>query len=685
MPEAIERTSNVDPATALGRTTQAVLQLVAQASATGTLALIVEDLHWADASSIDYLSALAASIEGTRCLLIVTFRPGSDPPWGAQSRIKRLLLEPLGSQDAKQLVDTLEGIALLSEHQLTQVLARGEGNPFFLQELVRAVAHGSDEDVPGDVFDVLGARIDRLDPDDKDLLRIASVIGREFMLDLVEEIAQPQSHSRPRFDRMVALGFVAPSGPHRFAFIHALTQEVAYNGMLTQDRKRLHTAAAQRLSAKAGSAEDGCEEIARHHLQGTDPASAVPFLETSIGKAMRVHAMEEANAFFVDALRLLEAEEATPDNVVRRVTLILQEFPVFHFTDRHDEYAALIERYAPVVDAFGEPASRGPFLAQRGHRLWISAQYDEALRALEEGAKLCATADDHANAAHAECMASWTHNWRGDFELAEHHGREALRHLEMCPVPLLQTYSNVTLLLADIFRGHWDSARAHGERAREAGAAAGDDGMMSFGGAFWSSAVLGNGEAEEAISIAERAMAEAPTDYFRGWAAAYMAAAMCRAGRVEEALPILEQATEFARVSHHISGYLIIALFLVEARLLSGATDSARQLAESLLAQAREVGVPIVEASSKLLLGEVDMAEGDTATALERFCGAVAQCELIDARDTWCHARFGEGRALAARGETDAARAAMEAALDEYERLGTHGAPARVRQAIEAI
>ena len=685
LPEAIERTSNVDPATILGRTTQAILQLVAQASAAGTLVLIIEDLHWADASSITYLSALAASIEGTRCLLVVTFRPGSDPPWGEQSRISRLLLEPLGAQHAKQLVDTLEEITQLSEDQLAQVLARGEGNPFFLQELVRAVAHGSDDDVPGDVFDVLGARIDRLEPDDKDLLRIASVVGRAFTLDLVEEIAELQSHSRPRFDRMMALGFVAPSGSNRFTFMHALTQEVAYNGMLTQDRKRLHTEVAERLSAKAPSAEEGCEEIARHYLLGIDPHSAVPFLETSIGKAMRIHAMEEADGFFIDALRLLEEEEETPDNIVRRVTLILQEFPVFHFTHRHDTYAALIERYAPVVDALGVPALHGPFLAQRGHRLWVSAQYDEALRALEEGAKLCAAADDHANAAHAECMASWTCGYLGHFEQAEHHGSAALRHLEMCPVPLLQTYTNVAMLLADAHRGLWDSARAHGEHARDAGITAGDEGMAAFGGAFLSFAVAASGHAEEAVGIAERTLAAAPTDYFRGWAAAYMATAMCRIGRTDDALPILEQATEFARVSHYVSGYMVIAVYLVEARLLSGATGSARVLAESLLAQAREAGVPPVEASSKLLLGEIDMAEGNAAAALAHYRRAISQCDDIGARDTWSHARFGEGRALAACGEKDAARPVMESALDAYERLGTHGAPDRVRQAIETM
>ena len=209
--------------------------------------------------------------------------------------------------------------------------------------------------------------------------------------------------------------------------------------------------------------------------------------------------------------------------------------------------------------------------------------------------------------------------------------------------------------------------------------------MASFGGAFLSFVVLASGEPEEAVSIAERALANAPTDYFRGWAAAYMAAAMCRAGRVDEALPILEQATEFARISHHVSGYITIALLVIEARLMSGQIKSARELAENLRAEAREFGARIIESGSELLLGEIDMAEGDATAALKHFRGAAEQFEQIDARDGWSHARFGEGRALAARGETAAARSAMEAALNEYERLGTHGAPARVRQAIESM
>ena len=78
---------------------------------------------------------------------------------------------------------------------LGNVLARGEGNPFFIEELVRAGAHGGD-DIPGDVLDVLGARIDRLAADDRDLLRIGAVIGHEFSLDLVEEVAGGTTRAR---------------------------------------------------------------------------------------------------------------------------------------------------------------------------------------------------------------------------------------------------------------------------------------------------------------------------------------------------------------------------------------------------------------------------------------------------------------------------------------------------------
>lgn len=679
LPQSIARISGMDPATARGRTTQALAELVGQAATEQILVLVIEDLHWADASSMEYLVDVSAAVSGASALLVTTFRPGPNPSWSAGSRLERIRLAPLDRSEGESLVRGLPNGDALSDDQLQHVLARGEGNPFFLEELLLAPEHGSVE-VPGDVTDVIGARIDRLDPDDKDLLRTAAVIGRGFDLDLVEDIAALRAPAQPNMERLMALGFLEPTeDARRFRFVHALTQEVAYDGMLSPDRRRWHTAVAERQAERAASAEQACEEIARHHLLGNTRRKAIPFLELAVAKAIRGHALEAAHGFFNEALGLLEAEEPTPENVARRIALVLQEFPVFHFTHRNKEYAELIERYFPIVEEVGASALRGPFLAQRGHRMWVAARYDEAVQMLEEAVRLCDEIGDPVNAAYAEFMLSWSHDWRGEFDLGEHYGNSALCRLEAVPVPLMQTYAYVALLLSHVFRGRWSAALDCGERAREVGVRAEDDGLASFGGAFWSFAALASGDANTAIKLAKRAMNEAPTHYFRDWASAYLAAALCRIGEAEQALPVLEQATELAYASAHISGYLLIALLLAEARLIAGQNDRARELAEDLHSHAETVGMPFVAAGADLVLGELALMEGRPQAACERFRAAGTRFEVIHAENALAQARFGEGRALVAQGASLAARSPLEDGLARFERLGTLQAPMQIR------
>ena len=182
--------------------------------------------------------------------------------------------------------------------------------------------------------------------------------------------------------------------PRRYRFVHALTQEVAYQGMLGSERKHLHTALATRLATRAREPEENCEEIARHHLAGETPSLALPFLEAATAKAIRNHTLDAAHGYIVDAIRLFEAEEMTAERVVRCVVYLLQAFPVFHFLHKHREYAELLERYGPQVEALNEPAVLGPFLAQRGHREVIAGHLSTAKALLQRAVPMCEKAND---------------------------------------------------------------------------------------------------------------------------------------------------------------------------------------------------------------------------------------------------------------------------------------------------
>jgi tetratricopeptide (TPR) repeat protein len=365
--------------------------------------------------------------------------------------------------------------------------------------------------------------------------------------------------------------------------------------------------------------------------------------------------------------------------------LLLTTFPMFHFTHRHDEYAGLIERYRADVDALGDSPLRGAFLAQRGHRLWTAARYDEAIDVLTEGARISSAAGDHASAAHSETMLSWSYSNHGDCVAAERHGLAALEHVRCQPVPMMACYAHVALVLAHCLRGQWKAATEHAAAAREVGVAAADDGLASFGGTFLSWAVTASGNPAGGMEIAQRALDEAPTDYFRGWAAAYLAWAMCRSGDAAAALPILEQAVAFTRNSCHVAGSLFISPLLIEARLGTGDVPGALEFAVNLGAEANAAGMPIVVAAAEMFLGEIDLLGQANDAALEHFRRAAGENLEIGAEDAWCQARFGEGRALAASGDRTGAIRALDDALGGFERLGTGLFPDQVRAALASI
>ena len=688
MPEALDRLIGIDPATVRGRTAQTLRRLIGLSSKEQPLVAAVEDLHWADASSLEFLSDVAATVPGSRVLLLSTFRPGSAPPWESGPDVERVVLRPLGDAESEEVVRGLPEAASLSEGQLEFVLDKGEGNPFFLEELARAVAHGGGGEVPGDVLDVIAARIDRLPEDAKDLLLTASVIGREFDVALLHDVWATDGDLGAQLGRLTDLGFVerAHTEDDRYAFVHALTQEVAYESMLTGQRQRLHTAVAELLADRfAAAPERACEEIARHLLLGTEPDRAVPFLELANDKARRTHAMEEAKGFFERALELLEVRQPTPENVEHRVRLLVDEWTVFHFLHRHEEYAELIDRYLSVVESIGTPAVRGPYLAQRGHRLWVFTRYNEARPLLEEALALCDEIGDEPNAAHAQAMLQWLNVMTGNYELADHHGEAVLRRLESLPIPYLRTYTPVAMSLSHAFRGRWDDAVAWSNRAHEVGVETGDDGMASFGSAWESFAELLRGDVEASLRLARRSMDEAPTIYFRGWGQAFMAAAMCRTDEVHPGIDILMEVAEFIRRSRHESGYLMVGLLLAEGWLYEGDLERAREVAATLEAWASSAGVPFVHAGSDSILAEAALAEGKNDEAAERFRRAAERFGAIGADNGEAQAVSGLGRALAAGGDAIAARPLLEQALATFERLGTLGEPDRVRAALAEL
>ncbi|HSJ73536.1 MAG TPA: AAA family ATPase, partial [Miltoncostaeaceae bacterium] len=166
------------------RTFEALRLLCLHGSRRRPLVLIVEDVHWIDPTSEEFLRALAADVETSPILLVSTHRPGYRPPWLSLAGASQLALRPLPSDQAARIVRSAAGRGPLPEPVTTAILERAAGNPLFLEELTQAAGEGggaaADPAVPPTLHGVIAARIDRLAPGRRRVLQTAAVLGREF-------------------------------------------------------------------------------------------------------------------------------------------------------------------------------------------------------------------------------------------------------------------------------------------------------------------------------------------------------------------------------------------------------------------------------------------------------------------------------------------------------------------------
>ena len=224
------------------------------------LLLVFEDLHWIDTETQALLDNLVESLPTARVLLLLNYRPEYQHGWGSKTYYTQLRLDPLPPVSANALLQALLGDDA-SLAPLTQLLiARTQGNPFFLEESVRTLVETqvlvgergayrlaralTGIQVPATVQAILAARIDRLPPEEKQLLQTAAVIGTEVSLPLIQAIAELSEETLQRgLAHLQAAEFLYEIRlfPEReYTFKHALTHEVAYGSLLQERRQALH-------------------------------------------------------------------------------------------------------------------------------------------------------------------------------------------------------------------------------------------------------------------------------------------------------------------------------------------------------------------------------------------------------------------------------------------------------------
>jgi tetratricopeptide (TPR) repeat protein len=317
--------AQMDPQIRRRRTREALKRIFLRESLNQPLILVFEDLHWIDAETQGLLNLLADSIANARILLLVNYRPEYRHDWGHRTHYTQLRLDPLGVESADVMLVSLLGDATELAPVKRMVAERSQGNPFFIEEIVQAlfdegvlVRNGavkaacplSQVHLPPTVQGILAARIDRLPAPEKELLQTLAVLGREFPLGLIGGVTQIPAQEIERMLADLQLGefvYEQPAFPEaEYVFKHALTQEVAYNSVLTERRKALHERAGRAIeSLYAGRLEDHFDELAHHYSRSDNTAKAVEYLRLAGAQALGRSHYEEAIAHAAAALNVV--------------------------------------------------------------------------------------------------------------------------------------------------------------------------------------------------------------------------------------------------------------------------------------------------------------------------------------------------------------------------------------------
>jgi tetratricopeptide (TPR) repeat protein len=284
--------------------------------------LVFEDLHWIDTSTEEYLSTLIDSVAAIPLLLLVTYRVGYTPPFGSRSFHTTLTLRSLSEAESLAMAGRVLGSAQFPAELHTALMAKAEGVPLFIEEVTKTLLdlgvlrreNGSyrlvkglaEVNVPDTIQAIIMARLDRLGENGKRTVQLASVIGRQFLVRLLERISGLTGELEGLLRELKALEIVYEQGllpEPAYVFKHAVIQDVAYNSLLVQRRKDLHRAVGYAIEELyPDRLADHYEELAHHFAQGEAWQKAMHYSALAGDRAAHAYANTEASEHYARAL-----------------------------------------------------------------------------------------------------------------------------------------------------------------------------------------------------------------------------------------------------------------------------------------------------------------------------------------------------------------------------------------------
>ena len=694
----------------------------------GVGAFAFDDVQWSDAASADVIVELGDLARSQAMLIIIAFRPDRDsaatPLRDALAarcgdRYRMLELAPLSAEDSAAAARTLLP-ADASEAQLSTLLGKADGNPFFIEELAALVDH--EHGVPGTLQLAIAAQVDRLGEVARRVLQAAAVAGRTVAEPVLRRLIVGEPDASAALDRVIRSGFLREEGMRgeiRYVFRHTLAQEAVYAMLAQRARRALHRRVADAMIELAGSRDDQAAVVAHHLVAAADPA-AVGWLVRAGEYAMRLHAIDDALALYDEAIA--RSGPATSPEAFAEIQL--KRGRALELRSDFGHALAAYEDLALRARDSGAAALEANALSRMATVLNMPSALHDPARAgtlLDRAAELARAGGDRLLLADIEWNRMLRDQWTGNWSSAEAAGRSAIAVFRELGVT--ERLAMALNTMSHVYRetDRFDQALRTMEEATALFRSIGNVPMTidSLGITAFTSMLLGrNDEMLRVGTEARRLSDEIQHDFGRADTTFYLAYARREAGDLGAAIDVFEQTIEYAKRSGHVGALVSVAPLLAMAYRDAGALDHALNrldaaetlatehmdqwlgwvmvsrarvlvargelnAARGLIARSEEHTAYFLRLPAELFTAlaavELDLAAGDAPLAVERARRESARLRAIGAGIYLTDLEWLEGEALLVAGDEAAARVALERALGTADRLGT----GRVRWRIE--
>jgi class 3 adenylate cyclase/tetratricopeptide (TPR) repeat protein len=598
---------NLAPAERQRELFSALKNLLIRESQEQPLCVVFEDLHWVDDETQSFLDTLVESIPAARVLLLVNFRPDEYKiRWGEKSCYSQARIDPLPPASVDELLEALLGSDPELDSTKKRLVSVTQGNPLFLEEYVRSLIEsgalaGSPGQwrptgpfpavsVPQSIEAILAARIDRLQPELKEIVQCAAVIGNDVPRALLEAVtALPQDKLERGVRELQAAEFLYEKTlfPEiEYTFKHSITREVAYSSLLKERKKTLHANVARAfLEVAAGRFEEHVERIAEHAKKGELWPMAVEYLQRAGEKAFGLYANIEASKYFADAVSALgnlPKSRPTLEQAVdlrfelRNALIALCELGAIH--------KCLLE-VEPIVAELHDKERSARHAAFRSNHHFLAGEQRRAIEFGEVGLRLVRDGGDPRLEGELLYRIGQSYHLLGDnrqaIELLTQsiqvtvEQRERYR-FELSVIPAVVNRTWLVSVLAEC--GDFTSCIQHAKRALEIAEDAQHPlsqvlGWLAIGHVF-----RRKGELNGAVQALERGMAISDRYALPMWRlrlVSSLGVAYAYSGRLAEGLQLAEQALTGAETMGLMVDQPMLHVHLGQALLLAGRIDDA--------------------------------------------------------------------------------------------------------------